>query len=118
MKLHVNDFVSSESSKVNQKIGWSKEVMYSATNDDFPYPAGAAISVTPGRLASTLERIDFRERKFGGSTGGNIRERLTPEITPARATPSLATPKGEALSMVMASKNHPIWVRNAGELKG
>jgi hypothetical protein len=34
--------------------------------------------------------------KFGGSTGGSVRERLAAAITLEPATPILATPKGEA----------------------
>ena len=56
--------------------------------------------------------------KFGGSTGGSVRERLAAAITLESATPILATPKGEALSVVMASRNHPIGVRQAGEIRG
>ena len=49
--------------------------------------------------------------KFGGSAGGSVRERFAAGITLDSATPSLATPKGEALGVVMASGNHPIGVR-------
>ena len=56
--------------------------------------------------------------KFGGSTGGSVRERLAAAITLDSATPILATPKGEALSEVMARRNHPIGVRRAGEFRG
>ena len=56
--------------------------------------------------------------KFGGSTGGKVRERLAAAITLDSATTSLATPKGEALGPVMASRNHPIGVRQAGEFRG
>ena len=56
--------------------------------------------------------------KFGGSTGGKVRERLAAAITLDSATTSLATPKGDALGLVMASRNHPIGVRKAGEIKG
>ena len=55
--------------------------------------------------------------KFGGSTGGKVRERLAAGITLDTATPSLATPKGDALGLVMASRNHPIGVRRAGEIR-
>ena len=56
--------------------------------------------------------------RFGGSTGGSVRERLAAAITLDSATPSLATPKGEAFGVVMASRNHPIGVRRAGEIRG
>ena len=56
--------------------------------------------------------------KFGGSTGGNVRERLAAGITLDADIPTLLTPKGEALTLVMASRNHPIGVRKAGEIKG
>ena len=92
--------------------------MYSATSDVFPYPAGATIKVIPACPISTLSKISFREMKFGGSTGGKVRERLAAAITLDCATPSLATPKGDALGLVMASRNHPIGVRRAGEIRG
>ena len=56
--------------------------------------------------------------KFGGSPGGSVRERLVAGITLDVDTPTLLTPKGEALTLVMASRNHPIGVRKAGEIKG
>jgi len=74
--------------------------------------------VIPALSISTPSRISFREMKFGGSTGGNVCERLAADITLDCATPSLATPKGDALGLVMASRNHPIGVRRAGEFRG
>ena len=56
--------------------------------------------------------------KFGGSTGGSVFERLAAGITLDADIPTLLTPKGEALGLVMASRNHPIGVRKAGEIKG
>ena len=56
--------------------------------------------------------------KFGGSTGGSVCERLEAGITLDADIPTLLTPKGEALTLVMASRNHPIGVRKAGEIKG
>ena len=55
--------------------------------------------------------------KFGGSTGGKVRERLAAGITLDADIPTLLTPKGEALGLVMASRNHPIGVRKAGEIR-
>lgn len=55
--------------------------------------------------------------KFGGSTGGSVFERLAAGITLDEDVPTLLTPKGEALRLVMASRNHPIGVRKAGELE-
>ena len=92
--------------------------MYSATSDVFPYPAGETTKVIPALSISTPSRISFREMKFGGSAGGKVRERLAAAITLDSANPSLATPKGDALGLVMASRNHPIGVRRAGEIKG
>ena len=56
--------------------------------------------------------------KFGGSPGGSVRERLVAGITLDVDTPTLLTPKGEALTLVMAIRNHPIGVRKAGEFRG
>ena len=52
--------------------------------------------MTPVRSVSTSARIDLREIKFGGITGGKVRERLTVGITPGSTYLDLATPKGEA----------------------
>ena len=56
--------------------------------------------------------------KFGGSTGGSVCERLEAGITLDADIPTLLTPKGEALGVVMATRNHPIGVRKAGEIRG
>ena len=56
--------------------------------------------------------------KFGGITGGSVRERLAAGITLDADIPTLLTPKGEALTLVMASRNHPIGVRKEGEFRG
>lgn len=50
--------------------------------------------------------------------GGKVRERLAAGITLDADIPILLTPKGEALILVMASRNHPIGVRKAGEIRG
>ena len=56
--------------------------------------------------------------KFGGSTGGRVCERLAAGITLDVDIPILLTPKGEALTLFMASRNHPIGVRKVGEFRG
>ena len=55
--------------------------------------------------------------KFGGRAGGKVRERLAADITLEFATSTLATPKGEAFKVYLASRNHPIGVIWRGELK-
>ena len=64
----------------------------------------------PARSIATFERIDLRVRKFGGSTGGRVRARDIPLITPVGLI-SLVTrvliPKGDASMGALATKNHP-----------
>ena len=46
-KFALKVFVSSESLKLSQITGCSSVVMYSATSEVFPYPAGATTKVIP-----------------------------------------------------------------------
>jgi hypothetical protein len=77
--------------------------------------------VTPPLSTATRDKIALRDRKFGGNTGGKVLERLIPEITPGAFpvfTLFVATPKGEASKGEMATKNHPVGVRESGEIRG
>jgi len=58
---------------------------------------------------------------LGGRTGGKVRDRETPGITPVgrpKLTRVGTTPKGEASKREMATKNHPVGVRESGEIRG
>ncbi len=105
-KWAFNSVVPSLSEVVYQMIECFELERNSATNEDLPKPAGAEITVSPARSIAMSARMDFLDRKLGGSTGGKVRESPTPGITPA-CFPNLildgATPKGEASQGEMAT---------------
>lgn len=80
-----NDWAESVGLIASQTVGRLTLLTHCATSEVFPYPAGAATTVTPGRFVSNKENKCLRFIKLAGIVGAEIREASTSGVMPSNA---------------------------------